>query len=404
MTQHHLSNLSRRAFLRRTTTAGLGVGLAAAREVHAAAYVGAVRGTDPSTSRTPRSDGGQPAAPVSAVEFMLDAFERYPVVALGEAHSMQEEHDVITSLLQHPAFPTMINDIVVEFGNALYQEVVDRYVLTGEDVAPAELRLTWRNTTQSPTQTWDAPMYPQFFATVRAVNQTLPAARRVRVWLGDPPVDWRLVRNRDDLAPFLFERDVHFASVVEREVFGRGRRALLIAGTFHLFRPVGGGDGGGTVTAHIEQRHPGSTLVVTPHIGFGQRTCDLEPGLAGWPAPSVARVGGTWLGALPATLAFGGQGSFIGLDGRAVDPFEGLTIEDLVDAYLYAGPLEALSVAVPPLSIYRDDGYFQELNRRHLLVFGEPINEEESHYFRYGIPRREVRPRRQVLPPGATPE
>ena len=47
----------------------------------------------------------------------------------------------------------------------------------------------WRNTTQSPGQTWDASVYEQFFRRVRAVNWTLPPSKRIRVLLGDPPLD-----------------------------------------------------------------------------------------------------------------------------------------------------------------------------------------------------------------------
>jgi hypothetical protein len=89
----------------------------------------------------------------------------------------------------------VVNDIVVEFGNALYQDTIDAFVLNGQPVADADLRPVWRNTTQSPVQTWDAPVYEQFFRRVRAVNWTLPPSKRVRVLLGDPPLDWSKVTS-----------------------------------------------------------------------------------------------------------------------------------------------------------------------------------------------------------------
>jgi hypothetical protein len=73
-----------------------------------------------------------------------------------------------------PRLPGVVNDIVVEFGNTLYQDTIDAFVLNGQPVADADLRPVWRNTTQSPVQTWDAPVYEQFFRRVRAVNWTLP--------------------------------------------------------------------------------------------------------------------------------------------------------------------------------------------------------------------------------------
>jgi hypothetical protein len=57
------------------------------------------------------------------------------------------------------------------------------------------LRAVWRNTTQSPRQTWDAPVYEQFYRTVRAVNWARPGGRQIRVLLGDPAIDWVAVAD-----------------------------------------------------------------------------------------------------------------------------------------------------------------------------------------------------------------
>src|SRR5438128_2741811 len=67
-------------------------------------------------------------APLNAKESIVGLFDKYQVVALSEAHRLQEEHDFITALIQEPAFPTKVNDIVIEWGNALYQSILDRYV------------------------------------------------------------------------------------------------------------------------------------------------------------------------------------------------------------------------------------------------------------------------------------
>src|SRR5215813_1573123 len=117
--------------------------------------------------------------PTNAVEALINAFDRYPLVALGEVHWSQTEHELVYSLIKHPAFANKVNDIVVEFGNALYQPIMDRYI-AGETVARTELRQVWRNTTQV-AMMLDAPIYERFFATVRAVNQTLPKQKQLRV-------------------------------------------------------------------------------------------------------------------------------------------------------------------------------------------------------------------------------
>ena len=100
-------------------------------------------------------------------------------------------------LLTDPRLPAALGDIVVEFGNARYQDTVDRFIARGP-VADAGLRMVWRNTMQSPRQTWDAPVYEQLARNTGSQRDICPAAgsrqdlpqsaRRTRV-TGLPPGD-----------------------------------------------------------------------------------------------------------------------------------------------------------------------------------------------------------------------
>src|SRR6185295_3971643 len=71
-----------------------------------------------------------PQLPTTAI---IEAFNQYSIIALAEAHRLQEEHDFIISLIRDPAFSLKVNDIVIEWGNALYQSTLDRYI-AGEEV------------------------------------------------------------------------------------------------------------------------------------------------------------------------------------------------------------------------------------------------------------------------------
>src|SRR4029450_13351074 len=74
--------------------------------------------------------------PVDPVQAILDAFTSHDVVALDEGrHGNDKGHDLRLKLIRHPSFALNVNDIVVEFGSARYQDVMDRYV-RGEDVPP----------------------------------------------------------------------------------------------------------------------------------------------------------------------------------------------------------------------------------------------------------------------------
>src|SRR5258706_4009458 len=137
--------------------------------------------------------------PEPAVTGVLELFATRPLVAFGEMHMLQEQADFITALLHHPAFPATVQVIVVEFGNARYQEVIDRFI-AGEPTAVRELRPVWRDFIGYAG--FDAPNYEQFFRTVRAINRTLPPAQQLTVVLGTPPLEARQVSRLPDLVPW----------------------------------------------------------------------------------------------------------------------------------------------------------------------------------------------------------
>ena len=76
----------------------------------------------------------KPATPADPTTVMLNAFRTHPIVALGEGqHWNVQGHAYRMSLIRDPRLPKAVNDIVVEFGDARYQDVIDRYV-AGDEV------------------------------------------------------------------------------------------------------------------------------------------------------------------------------------------------------------------------------------------------------------------------------
>jgi hypothetical protein len=292
--------------------------------------------------------------PTDGVTRLLDLFERFPLVALGEMHGVEQGADFILDVIRHPLFAERVDAIVVEFGNAFHQQVADAYV-GGADVPMSAARRIWHDFAGA-VGPWGfrVPIYEQFFLAARALNQTLPPDQRIRVLLGDPPVDWSAIRTPEDARRIRDNRDEHFARVVQRLVLDRGQRALLLAGVFHLFRehefpvkkPTETEPARGTVTQILESGHPGTTYVVMPHddIGFADKLAEIEGRLAPWPNPGLAAVANTWIGALPATTMFDGRDTIRILpDGTVTKAFAGsrLTLGDMIDAYLYLGPSAA---------------------------------------------------------------
>ena len=87
---------------------------------------------------------------------------------------------------------------------------MDRYI-RGEAVELDALSEAWRNKTQH--QILDHPLFEEFVVAVRAVNAQLPPERRLRVLLGDPPIDWDLVHSAADHRAWIEMREWYPAAV-----------------------------------------------------------------------------------------------------------------------------------------------------------------------------------------------
>jgi hypothetical protein len=310
--------------------------------------------------------------PRDALGGILAALDRYPLVALGERHLLQEMHDLYSALLLHPALPGKITDIVVEFGNALHQDLADRFILGDQPVAREELAQIWRFTIGG-NILWDAPAYERFYRTVRAINWMLPARRRIRVLLGDPPFDQTRLRSVADKSYVMSaqrQRDAHYAEVVESEVLRKGRRALLIAGSNHLLRGLHSGDNPQGVNAGtlLAQRHPGSLyvfdlLVLPPGPQQDPLLQRTVAAVARWPRPAVATLAGTWLGATTQSVEpWVNSAAYLAATPAAV------RFGAQADAVLYLGPGETLTSSQADPALYHWGAYAAELRRLSRVV------------------------------------
>ena len=109
--------------------------------------------TFPTATQSPPARAAQPIEPIGAI---IEAFRSHSVVALGEDHGNEQGHAFRIRLLRDPRFTATVNDIVVEFGNPRYQELMDHFV-KGEQVDDQALRLAWQDTTQI-SGVWDRPL------------------------------------------------------------------------------------------------------------------------------------------------------------------------------------------------------------------------------------------------------
>jgi hypothetical protein len=288
---------------------------------------------------------------------VLAAFDRYQVVGGFSAfHGSKGVDDFLLDLVRHPEFPSEVDDIVIECGNAFYQDVLDPYV-AGEDVPFAEVQQVWR--TLSQVECGFSTFAEQLVSLVRRINQELPEDDKLRILAGEPPLDWSQVDSRDDLEQ---DRDAHIASVMENEVLSQERRALMLYGINHMRHLEG------TAVGQYEAAgYDGVTYVIDDHQGFGNRDAalradndELEARMADWPVPSIARIEGTWLEELD-TAYF--NDTLPGEDEGQGNPG--------VDAYLYVGPRDGLLGSLRSAQALTDAGYLAELRERADRL-GEP--------------------------------
>jgi hypothetical protein len=299
----------------------------------------------------------------SLTEAVLAAFQTHRVVAIGDAHAGQEIHDLLLTMLSDPRLYGVANDIVVEFGDAFYQDTLDNFILGAEPVDDADLRLVWRNTTQSPNIILDCPVYEQVYRRVRAVNWTLPADKKIRVLAGEPPFDWSTVTSASQI-PYP-QRDPYPASLAGQSL-AEGRRVLLIYGGMHLLhRPPGSGR---TITTLIEEKTRVRPYAIVPLRPLTTDPGAVFPRLAAYYRGTVIPTAGTWLGKVSAAdILPGATASVNGQDPKFINPWCGMTFGQLVDAGLYVGQPGELTASWPNPALYLDPVYWAELERRNAI-------------------------------------
>ena len=274
-----------------------------------------------------------PAVPRPAIAAIVDAYRDYRLVAVGDAHGNELGDAFRLSLVRDGSFRAVVNDIIVESGNSRYQDLADRFV-RGEDVDPEDLKRIWLDTTQQQVASLEVP---QMFTTVRALNASAPPDRRLRILLGEPPIEWERLKTADDYKAWEAEpnssRDVFGTELVRREVLAKNRRAVAFYGAGHFFRKV--------VSRSMVTLLEGSqTKVFTIWTNAAFELASVQADVEKWPVPSLALLRGTTLGRTNIS-------SYLGPNAGDVPPEWLAPMEEQFDAVLYLGPLSTIKLARP---------------------------------------------------------
>lgn len=306
------------------------------------------------------------------VEAILTAIENNRVVALGENHGHVQLHELILKTLATDRAVEALDDIVVEWGNSLYQSTIDRY-LSGDSVPWDSVALSWRNTVVSPNTVWDSEVYATFFEGVREINARLPADKQFRVLLADSPIDWDVVESRSDVAPF-FDRAASMAEILRKESLLKGRKSLFLAGGLHVskksrthFNKLGIPYSEITPIAWVEFKNPGVVFVIqsfgkAEDLGLSSLTTSGEPKYIELQSDSELR-----------SIAASSTSSLKNMDGTRPDVYPDLILGDIVDAVILWDH-EIVTFLEPKSEIYENEVYWAELNRRSQIMRGSPMD------------------------------
>jgi hypothetical protein len=221
------------------------------------------------------------------------------------------------------------------------------------------------------------------------VNLKLPPGHRVKVWLGDPKIDWTKNNSYGDVQPILARRDENISGIIVDEILKKQKKTLLIIGAAHL---AANGSGPGAIfpplVAKVVATDPNALAVVAPFTGYVEPECNVKFGarVKDWPVPAIARpIEGTWL---KSELQLAGC-NYVrpeqvrrmkeDLDGmraaRGLPPLKNSLAVMIAnqngqrsgvnfDAILYLGPQDTLTESPIEPSFYLDPDYFKEMNRR----------------------------------------
>lgn len=312
------------------------------------------------------------AAP--AVDGVMSAFQTHRLVGMCDWHGLAQQEDFYIDLIRDPRFAKDVGNIVVEFGGAAQQETIDRYT-DGQEIPYEQLRRVW-NETVGWTPTVTRLGYPNFFAQIRAVNQNLKPADRIHVWLGNPPIDWSTIKTRDEAIHVLHETDRYPANLIKTQILAKGKKALVIYGSAHFYEE-------GTIKGLVETTYPNAFFMISPYVGFIEKTCSDSFEEAHRQFPMQTLLTPVRNTVLQSQLQAPGCHFFPGFNfaanvpqserTRALAAMENEASGVDGDALLYLGQAATLTESQTIPDLYLDERFRNEINRRRILMSGKPL-------------------------------
>ena len=317
--------------------------------------------------------------PIPALEGVIGSLRTHQIVAMSDPHGSATAQAFIRQLIADPRFADLVDDLVLEVGNARYQSLVDDY-LNGRAIAESALAEAWLNTTVANQISADV----EWFRLVRQINRGRPSGRRMRILLGDPPIDWTTTHTRDDHFKWLAQRDSYPAALIQTEVIAKDRRALVVYGHLHYQRFNMAANLAmddwrmQTIVSLVERAGPTRIFTVWT---LSEELTDAFPEAASWSRPAFAAVRGTSLGRLDIARLYPKRLRMQFGDGKPtpvpVEAWAPLPVERQLDAVMYLAPSTEDRRIQISSDVCARPGFLEERLRR-ISVAGIPRFEAEA--------------------------
>lgn len=167
----------------------------------------------------------------NGISFIVNKFNKYDLVAIGETHDKREVTDFYIELVSNLEFRKKVDFIVIEMGNHLYQNVLNDYI-SGKEVDEKDIYKLWRDHTSCMLNESDNTGMIRLLEAIRTINKS--SEHRIRVLAADPNIDWKKIKCVEDFYKFLGQRDEYYAEVVRKYIVDKEKKGFLIMGNSHF--------------------------------------------------------------------------------------------------------------------------------------------------------------------------
>jgi|GEM_PF-2116342 len=305
---------------------------------------------------------------VNAEDYIIQTFQKGNIIGLGEGgHHLENSHQFFQKMFDNKLIQNTINIVIIEFANANYQDILDRYIF-GEEVTLNELRKVWRESTQCIGRFGEADIYFDLLKKIRTVNLSLSESNKIRVLGGDPPINWKTIRSLEDYNESNSQRNIYPAELVIEYGINRAMKVLVLYAEYHITKIVDKKSSGNpTITAYVNDRYPSAMKVIAV---LDPQEFQLEEQAKNWPLYSIIDFDMEEVCDFPAEKYFT---QIYNESGRVI-LFQHHKINELFDAFLYIGSSKLWKRVNFPKSVFTDDEW-KELNRRRRILGDEPLDD-----------------------------